>query len=585
MKSKMFKELKQLDKTLSTNSWTVYRSVLGRLLAETDVFPQRDQLMGALRNQNVDRLLDIADDMVAQKYATATEHFVAHQFASLIRKYPFPTNLGVFDPEKKAREKFHAAEAHCASTNEKLRGVISPDLSVNLAKMRDFISYVLGEQDIDLTSWYEQCDFGPGASLGVNGNASNVKRKIASRWTVTPGAMAYGFAAFSHDWNLLRSFARDDLPITRIYHDETLLPEAPLCMDGDQLYNRFQRECDVVSYNKIAFAPKTTRVHRTIAVEPLVNGFLQKGLDSIMRDKLKRIRLDLSDQTRNSRAAYYGSLCDVPEGAVTIDLSSASDSVSIELCRAVLPYDWFRILNSVRSVDYMLDNEIKRYEKFASMGNGFCFPLETLIFAAAANAVGCGQAGTDYLVYGDDIVIRQKHAADLISLLNEIGFQVNENKTFLSGPFRESCGADWFLGKDVRPFILDFALDSVSNVFKFLNLTKRSAITRAFFASGEGFVLNLLPFQYQLRRPHKGPADTGIDSELDEFMSSKYAKWSKDLQCWSWKELHHKPVEDDEPERRATYALMLTAIRGATANMPFTYRRKTRAALRRVAHG
>jgi len=74
------------------------------------------------------------------------------------------------------------------------------------------------------------------------------------------------------------------------------------------------------------------------------------------------------------------------------------------------------------------------------MGNGFTFPLETLIFWALTRAV-CGSTAT-VSAYGDDIICPSDRAEDVIAVLTEVGFSVNLEKSFWNGPFRESCGSD-----------------------------------------------------------------------------------------------------------------------------------------------
>jgi hypothetical protein len=541
MKSvKLTKKYHQHRQALSKNSWINYRKLLGRLVKDLS-FPMKDQLLGALRAQQVDRLLEIADSLSSQKYDDATQHFVGNQVAYLIKKYPFPSNLGSFDPKKAALEKFVSAELKCAQTNVnfKERTFKRSSTHSELHNMRCFISYVIGNKPPSLSSLYKVCDFGPGASIGVGGNATNLKRKIASDWSVTPSALAYGYAAFVHDWNLLKSFKGNE--------DASILG-----LDPEVLWARYKETCTIANYNKIAFVPKTTKVHRTIAVEPLINGYLQKGVDHLLRQFLKRIRIDLSDQSINQTMALWGSQSDHdPDGWVTIDLSSASDSIAKSLVADVLPPDWFYLLDQLRSQNYSLDGEIRPYEKFCSMGNGFCFPLETLLFVAAAHACDCGHPGRDFHVYGDDIIVRKSTANRLIDFLDDIGFTTNPDKTFLSGPFRESCGNDWYEGRDVRPFILDFALDSIPNLFKFLNLSRRSRVCELFFEDVRPFIMDLIPPQYRFLRPQKGPADTGIDAELDEFMQSRYAHWNSSLQRWGWYELLSTPIEDRGVKERA----------------------------------
>jgi hypothetical protein len=72
------------------------------------------------------------------------------------------------------------------------------------------------------------------------------------------------------------------------------------------------------------------------------------------------------------------------------------------------------------------------------MGNGFTFELMTLILTSL-----CRTLDPDSSVFGDDIIIDSGSSSRLIQLLEEVGFRVNVDKTFTSGPFRESCGANF----------------------------------------------------------------------------------------------------------------------------------------------
>jgi len=95
--------------------------------------------------------------------------------------------------------------------------------------------------------------------------------------------------------------------------------------------------------------------------------------------------------------------------------------------------------------------------KFASMGSALTFPIETIIFSTIA-LMGMKRAGIDLSprlwgevvsVYGDDIVVPVRAVADVVSLLEVFGFKVNTTKSFWTGRFRESCGADFYNGTDV----------------------------------------------------------------------------------------------------------------------------------------
>jgi len=247
--------------------------------------------------------------------------------------------------------------------------------------------------------------------------------------------------------------------------------------------------------------------------------------------RLKRIGIDLAEQDHNRERAKIGS---VTGEWATIDLSSASDSIATEFVRELLPPEWFELLNSTRSLNYLVNGNKTRFHKFCSMGNGFCFPLETLLFSAICHAAGAGEPGKDFLVYGDDIIVRTEHVEKLLHLLSYCGFTPNSKKTFYNGSFRESCGADWFAGEDVRPYTLDHKLDSVQNIFKFLNLSRRSFRTELFFREIRSSVLHMLPRNLRLFRPQRGPADSGIDMTGDEHLYAPHCRFNKNLQCWEY---------------------------------------------------
>jgi len=105
----------------------------------------------------------------------------------------------------------------------------------------------------------------------------------------------------------------------------------------------------------------------------------------------------------------------------------------------------------------MPDGSRERLEKFSSMGNGFTFPLESLIFWALASA-----ASDDIVtVYGDDIICAVKDVELIIKVLEACGFAINKGKSFWSGPFRESCGSDYYRGIDVRPVYVKTVLSGI----------------------------------------------------------------------------------------------------------------------------
>lgn len=365
MKSKKLAGLRRSDNLLKKAAWSNFMLFLDKLLRASP-YPFADTLHQKLRARDLKGLVETSDLLVEQMYPTAAEHFAANQLAALIRKYPYPSSVVAFDKRDQAVRKFKQAEHVCKRVNARFRAFKRRNpFNYELEKARSWVRYVLGP--FELRDMYDQCGWGPGASVGIHGNATNMARKLLSHeWSVSPGAFFYARSAMIADQHIF----------------ELLLePEnaRPVCLDKDLFFERFLTRHRIVNYNKITFVPKTARVERTIAIEPLLNGFLQKGVDLFMRKRLKRVGISLEDQSRNQRLAREGSFRNQTDPYVTIDLSSASDSLGIELMRYMLPPDWFDYLNSIRSRSYRMANEEFVYHKFASMGNGFCFPLETLI--------------------------------------------------------------------------------------------------------------------------------------------------------------------------------------------------------------
>lgn len=183
------------------------------------------------------------------------------------------------------------------------------------------------------------------------------------------------------------------------------------------------------------------------------------------------MKIDLDNQEVNRLLALIGSI----DGTLaTLDLSMASDTVAYRLVEFLLRPDWFQALSSVRSeVGFYKANPKARqetavfYEKFSSMGNGFTFELETLIFWGILRAVSELAGETDHrlYVYGDDIVVPTPLAGHAMYYLKAAGFHINPDKSFSSGPFRESCGGHYFQGNDVTPFYVREPVDNLDRLF------------------------------------------------------------------------------------------------------------------------
>lgn len=233
----------------------------------------------------------------------------------------------------------------------------------------------------------------------------------------------------------------------------------------------------------VTTVPKNSKIDRCIEQQPDLNAMCQKALGLALDDRLARVGIDLHNQESNQALAWVGSF----DGSLaTIDLSAASDSIAYRLVMDIIPPDWFDALDRVRVPTGFVKNppsgvpEVIRWELFSTMGNGATFGLESLIFYCLAKAVieeaGIDPVvGTNLAIYGDDIIVPSSVADRLIWVLHACGFTTNGDKTFTSGPFRESCGRHYYNGDEVTPIYIRAPIDSVERVIWFLNALRRWA--------------------------------------------------------------------------------------------------------------
>lgn len=222
-----------------------------------------------------------------------------------------------------------------------------------------------------------------------------------------------------------------------------------------------------VSGNVLFTVPKNSKIDRVAAKEPDLNMFAQKGIGNFFRSRLLKHGVDLNDQTVNQRLAEEGSRTQI---YATVDLSSASDTICTSLVCRLLTTDWFVLLDRCRSKHTVVRDSLHELNMFSSMGNGFTFELESLIFWALMRSVAYLKGVRGRInVYGDDIIVPVKMFPMLSRLFSYFGFILNRDKSFGSGPFRESCGKHYYKGCDVTPFFVRQPISDQSRVIHVLN--------------------------------------------------------------------------------------------------------------------
>jgi len=335
------------------------------------------------------------------------------------------------DLEAVAIRKFNISEERCKTVNLRLLAArsecIDPVLSSRIARMRWHIGKLLG--GFSLAKIRPYYDWGPGATFDVSRSRAFVDTKMLTI-PITVSASCRELLAKEIEADLHWSAA-----LLGCY------PSGP--------YSLVKETFETIECCRMTTVPKSAKTDRTIAIEPTGSLFLQKGVGGFIRRRLRSVGIDLDDQETNQKLAGVNPCF----GLATLDLKSASDSVSRELVFELLPVDWAVWMDRLRSKKVLKpDGEVAQLEKFSSMGNGFTFELESLIFWAAVKVTQEDMDPTGvFSVYGDDIICTDTAAPELVRTLDFLGFEVNDEKSFVSGPFRESCGKHFFGGQDVTP--------------------------------------------------------------------------------------------------------------------------------------
>lgn len=345
---------------------------------------------------------------------------------------------------EEALKKFRDAEDECRLTNRRIRSsqFEKTEAALPLFVAARKISYILGS--IPTAEIFESCDWGPGATTSIPRRRATHPNKYEIESRIT--ASAY-------------ELVKDAFPLA---------------------YPNWDITFEVSDWNKVVTVPKDAKSDRTIAIEPGINLWFQKGIGTVIRRRLKRHGIDLNDQSHNARLSRIGAKFN---NLATVDFSNASDTISTALVERLLPTDWFTMLGAFRSKYGQLDGSLIEYEKFSSMGNGFTFELESLIFYALAVAC-CDLRGVDsssVSVFGDDVIIPSEVFDYYASVCALLGFTVNRRKSYSSSYYRESCGAHYWNGVDIKPIFQKEPLHGRAQIIKAANNVRRLAHRRNSF--------------------------------------------------------------------------------------------------------
>ena len=406
---------------------------------------------------------------------TFRERAAASVVASLYKKYESGMTK---ETQERALVKFLAVDSDCEKWVSKADqygdDFLMGEFKAYLWKFWHHAGYPIVDHDYDVL---RKGGVGPGASRLSNGGDFYTKL-FSSRLSCTSRSLYHWYRRFVGNFPEWSNAERTRL----LSHGE------PAIVEG----------------NRLSFVSKNDDISRSICTEPTLNMYFQLGFGSILSSRLEEqfgIRLE-TQQFKNRELARKGSL----DGSYsTIDLSSASDSIGMKMLRECLPRDFMSFLERYRSPSTLLPNgKLHRTNMISTMGNGYTFPLQTVLFTcivlSAFRLDGMepifprGVCEGNFGVNGDDIVVPTRLAGKVLRLLHLLGFTPNKDKTFVEGPFRESCGGDYFLGRNLRGVYVK-RLSEPQDYYSVINqLNLFSTRTGIRLSRAVGWLLSKVPF-------------------------------------------------------------------------------------------
>jgi hypothetical protein len=495
----------------------------------TDLGIAEDQeFCSIVRSRSIERLLDFCSQPLSrciEKGDNDLEKIFAHyQIRSFLKKYPFPGDNKI--RKLRAKEKFLSYERDMELFNaENFRSIISlshrhPDFRNIVTEVRADIERLLGKAPT-LDEIYRFAHHGP----GVANDRLYTEGRVTCFYKFS--RLPYSVTSELHDqaWEIINSDPRWIGALQDKYRREKSIPmHSPI-----SLHDLCEFCLKVVDYSRVTTVPKTALIDRTIAIEPLLNVFFQLGIDGYIRPRLRRRwGYDLNDQTNNQKLAETGSIND---DLVTLDLVGASEMVSTKIVEIYFPSDWVDLFHLLRCKTGKIDGHTFEYAKLSSMGNGFTFVVESVLFGALVRAsIRRTRSVEISAVYGDDLIVPRTAANYLIQLLSLSGFSVNTDKSYFEGPFRESCGSDYFRGWNVRPVFLKKVPKTVVDLFYLYNVLIQRKLNQPWFfecnfSSTLNYLYKLIPSRYKMIvGPVSEELDTHLFQERTSFPRNKHGQ-------------------------------------------------------------
>lgn len=403
-------------------------------------------------------------------------------------------------------------------------------------RARHLLETVLGKTFM-MEDWFRECKHSQGTSIGVKFSNTSLEAKWTFPITMTSEVKPLFESYLAWDSSLAAAVEN--------YNSEHPISGAVKIVQG----------------SRAATVDKTESSRRFINIEATADMFFEQGLMRMMYKRMAKFGIDVTTLPDEHKCRAWAASLTGHEA--TIDMRQASDMCSKTLVLWQMPAMWGCMINVLRAKSIEIDKTRYNINMVSAMGNATTFPIETLIFWTYGQAVlyesidplsntKLFPADFPYKnvsVFGDDCIVPTAIAPHFIKVMATVGFIVNDEKSFYEPtthnngvPFRESCGGDYLLGHNVRPFNLKAPLSTRrSSLGPWLNITFNRLLSkyRMYFGSLK-YVYNRALFQAIIEIynehnleimivPDEYPDDAGVkisDDFLRFKLSYPHAKWA-----------------------------------------------------------
>lgn len=397
-----------------------------------------NHLIGDFITKNKDRALALGPDYLDLSPDEAEKNL---QLYRMVNKFVVPSKSDKLRAKTSVEAMFDYDSKGLTNFNEKY--VQDQYLRLQLQKARFNLQKLLKNFKLD----YADFDMPSGETyVSTNGNVS-VFSKLSNRkqWVCSADCFDL-FAKICYNSPALKFAAKQHMKALGLKHHKYSKDFTPF----EYFVYKLKHVVTISEVSRITTVPKNKDTDRVILCEPMCNMIVQRCIAKALVSFINRnFKIDLYNSQE-----VHGALISMAENA-TIDLKNASNSNWLAFIQWYLKdTKLLRLLEKSRISTVEYKDMFHHLNMIAPMGNGFTFEVMTLILLSITR-----EFDSFSHVFGDDIIVDSHVASDVITLLCDCGYNVNDSKTFIQGHFRESCGSFY-----CSRYLLSFDIKFCNNV-------------------------------------------------------------------------------------------------------------------------